>query len=53
MSASKIVALILFILAGLLFLVVGLDIVESTKYNLVALGLASYIAGFVLEKYVP
>jgi hypothetical protein len=53
MSTSKVVALVLFILAFLFFIFVGLDIVESHKYNLVALGLASYVAGFILDKYVP
>lgn len=53
MTASKIVALILFVLSFLLFIVVGFDIVETTKYNLVAIGLASYVAGFILDKYVP
>jgi hypothetical protein len=53
MSTSKVVALVLFIFAFLLFVVVGFDIVESHKYNLVAIGLASYVAGFILDKYVP
>lgn len=53
MSTSKVIALILFVLSFLFFAVVGLNIVESAKYDLVALGLASYLAGFILDKYVP
>lgn len=53
MSTSKMIALVLFILAFLLFVVVGANIVSSSKYDLVALGLASYVAGFILDKYVP
>lgn len=53
MSAAKMVALFLFLVSIILFLLVGFDIVKTTDYNLVALGLASYVIGFVLDKYVP
>lgn len=53
MSTAKIVALVLWILAVILFVLVGFDIVSSSEYNLVALGLASAWAGMIIHHYVP
>lgn len=53
MSTAKIIALILFVVSVVLFLAVGLNIMTSSEYNLVALGLASFVTGHILFHYVP
>lgn len=53
MSMAKIATLVLWILAVLLFVIVGFDIVRSTEYNLVALGLACAWTGMIINSYVP
>lgn len=53
MSTAKMVALMFFFMAIVLFVLVGFDIVKSTDFNLIALGLASTVVGFVVFHYVP
>lgn len=53
MSAAKIVVLVLWIVAVILFGFVGFQIVETTKYSLIAIGLMCAWAGMVIFHYVP
>lgn len=53
MSAAKIVALILWVVAVVVFGLVGLDAISSTHYNLIAGGLAAAWAGMIVFNYVP
>lgn len=53
MSTSKMAALILFVIAVVIFVLVGFSIVETSDYDLVALGLASFVSGYILQHYVP
>lgn len=53
MTTAQLVALSLYIVAAVLFLLTGFDIIgpEETDWNLVALGLGSATVGTIVYKY--
>lgn len=51
MTTKSLVILGFWIVAIVLFALVGLDIVNETKYDLVALGLAFGFVGFAVDKF--
>lgn len=52
MSTKSFIALGFCGVAALLFLFVGFDIVATTKYDLVALGLCSWVVGYMINTFV-
>ncbi len=43
-----------YVIAALLFFLVGFDIVgeEDTEFNLVAIGLGSFVVGYAVDRFV-
>jgi len=55
MSTSKMIALIFFVVAIVIFVLTGFNIVNEadSDMNLVALGWGSFATGYVIQHYIP
>lgn len=53
MTLKGFIVLFFLVVAILLFALVGFDIARSTKYDLVAVGLASAFAGVLVNWFMP
>jgi hypothetical protein len=51
MSTKSLVIAFLWVVAIILFALVGFDVVNEKEYDLVAIGLALTVAGFALDKF--
>lgn len=53
MSGKDVVALILAAFSGLVFAAVGFNLVTSSKYDLVAIGLLLFVASYAIHEFWP
>jgi len=52
MTIKEVIVLTLYIVGIILFAFVTFDIVSTTKYNLVAGGLLSWLVGYTIDRFV-